>query len=290
MGVRIMARKKTQGTSPAGSSPPPIPTTKGYKYLAEDVNVIDVQTSAEPTFVVGLPHSGLYLPCDFPARFILHPDHETDIGAEDIFSLSRRGAVVIKSNIHRNALDLNRNKKTGRKKTIFNRSDRLGKKKYLDVPGLASKQHRKKRPFYAAMYNKYYKPFYERVEHELGCLHKRLGYALLISGHTFKTKKRGMPDICIGTGNNKNVGRQVSKLFQQKLSKGLGCTVKLDHPFKGHAGISGLYGKQHAQDYNALLVEVHQGLFMDGTDINKTKIRSIRNCIASAVKHVIPLL
>lgn len=273
---------------------PPIPTTEAYSTRTETVNAIDVQMPVESSFVVGLPHSGLYLPCDFPASFILHPslEDDTDIGAENIFSLSNSGGVIIKSNIHRNALDLNRHNKTGREKTVFNRHNRLGRPKYVPIPNVAPSQHRRKRPFYPSMYAKYYVPFYDRVKHELDCLHKRLGYAFLISGHTFRSKKRGMPDICLGTGDGENIDEEITAVFQRELNawKGLKCKVQVDFPFKGDDGISGLFGKRLGPGYNALLVEVHRRLFVGRSGIDASKIKTIRDCIASAVEHAVQAL
>jgi len=283
----------------AGAARPDIPTVRrAFSTRTEDIPVIEVQEpKCPPTeFVVGLPHSGLYLPSDdFPARFILHPslDSAVDIGAERTFDLREIGAVVIKSNIHRNALDLNRTKKIGKAKTVFCRFDRDKKRKYLDTGNAKRGRFRKEeeRPFYRKMYDAYYGPFYTRVEYELNSLNKSR-HALLISGHTFGDRAGDMPGICIGTGNGKKADEKLAVAFRQQLlqCKHLDIAVSVDEPFTGKEGLSGWFGSPKHRRH-ALLVEVNRRLFMDEDGIDARTIELVRKCICEAIKRgVLPLL
>jgi N-formylglutamate amidohydrolase len=244
----------------------------------------------DPRFVVCIPHSGIYFPCDFPRRFTRDrfKVDECDIGTEGIYDLTKVGGIVIKSRVHRNTLDLNRvpefdinfkkhNPKTGQDKW-FGKDLTETEKKYL--------------------LKRYYDPFYNEAEEWMKYLKTRHKRAFLLNAHTFNLGI-GKFSICVGDGGVCSSDfkyafiKFLERFFKEERDldyQGIG----LDYPFDGTDGPSRRFGKPE-NGYDALLIEFNRELFIDSRknqellvgpqmkEVIPWKILRVNGCLVKAI-------
>ncbi len=201
--------------------------------------------------VVVVPHNGIHIPRDYVGNYDLDSPilfDDVDHGSYSIY----RGinGSLLSTIIHRHVVDLNRERKNA----------------FRDGEGVRKKEFGSN--IRSEILARYFDPFWGVVNVELERIVDREGSVLLINGHTMESRGDERPDFCIGDNNGKICDVRLSKRFVEALKDnyfsvvGRGCDVRMNYPFKGDLGFSGVLGNPE-KNRNALLVEINKKLYMD---------------------------
>lgn len=203
----------------------------------------DVVTPAHPgSVVVEVPHAGLELdeptrrrlPREALERDVLRID--SDLFADELFlGAATNGATCVVARVSRYVIDLNT-----QPRIPDAHEDKLPPQ-LRDVRRTSADGFRwyQERPFsdeVLASLKEVFEPYHLAIERTLDEAVTRHGAALLLSGHTFPSK-RGSPDAVIGTLHGATADEELRALVREFLdAAGLRCA--LEEPFPGGYAMS----------------------------------------------------
>ncbi|MBM4359296.1 MAG: N-formylglutamate amidohydrolase [Deltaproteobacteria bacterium] len=187
--------------------------------------------------VVEVPHAGLAL--DEPTRrrlprAALEGDAvlaDSDVGADAIYGAAvDAGACCIVARLSRHVIDLNTAPRTP---TAY--EDKLPPQ-LRDVRRIAANgqtwyEAPPTRDEHERLVRTYLEPYHGAVAHELDRAVGRHGAALLLSGHTYPSR-RGLPDAVVGTRHGTTASADLRALVAARL-EAHGLSVSLEVPFAG---------------------------------------------------------
>lgn len=245
-------------------------------------------TSNRPKGIISIPHSGLIIP-DLIKPFLLDDAKalNCDVDFEvhkliDIESLNKAGVSIIKSNIHRTAIDLNRDRPVA----LLNwKSNSKGTKIVLKEPDATLKEE---------FLGTYYDPYYEMIKvmiHELQekaphpvsfvDLHsmpsEATAYHLKINPNQDKTR----PDFCVSDQHGKTCDAKFIQKIVDTLNQNYQATINKPY-IGGHVTI---HVNEHFQNINNIQVEINRKLYMNEKTISlvEEKAQSLKNHLTSAL-------
>lgn len=218
------------------------------------MNPFDVYhpSSSEAPVIVDIPHSGISVPAQaawyFSAPF-MEAKVDTDWHLDKMFDfLADYGATILKNNIFRYVIDLNREVK---RPYLGPWSKALvAENKPEDTPfdgpvytSLPSKDEIEKR------IQEYYVPYHRMLRHLIGRSLERFGKTCLVSMHSYV----GMieEDVCVANGNGTSCSQEIMDVFEAGYTNA-GYRVARNKVFRG-GFITRHYGR--LQNVDAICVE-----------------------------------
>lgn len=215
--------------------------------------------------VISIPHSGLIIPEEINPYLVseeIIQNQDVDFGVHsliDIEQLRANGITIIKSHIHRIAIDLNRRKELA----VLNwKENSKGKKLVIKEPENSLKQKWEEQ---------YHTPYFKTLESTLNYLmdqsENRVSFIDLHSMPSKATEyhlkknpdqKVNRPDFCLSDQFGKSCDPYYIETFFNHF-KGLGYHPTINDPYVGG------YITQHFMDWNLnnIQIEIKRSLYMD---------------------------
>jgi len=258
------------------------------------------QPQADPVpIIISVPHAGTKFPAEidpkFSKRMRKHLD-DTDWYVHRLYGFaSALGITVIKANLSRWVIDLNRDPESiplyndGRLITsITPTTDFFGNPLYKSSdqePDLAETQRR---------LNQYYWPYYRHLEDLIAERKKQFGKVLLWDAHSIRhlvstIQKEPFPDIILGDNDEKTAHPNLISSALYGLQSGK-FRVNHNTPFKG-GHITRYFGRPE-NDVHALQLEMNKILYMDDNEItyNQERAAEMTGVLEKTMKGLIQTL
>jgi N-formylglutamate amidohydrolase len=238
--------------------------------------------------ILSIPHSGEILPEEFKKYLIQDNNHlmqDVDFRVHeliDIKQITSAGIAVIKSNIIRTAIDLNRPKET----CLFN-----WKKNSKGIQLVESEPNETES---IKLVESFYSPYFEFLKALFGELNNRTNIPSFIDLHSMPSlatdyhlkinpkQTRVRPDFCISD--------QVGKTCTQDFIDQSTNTLLQDYPnvtnnnpyFGGHITV---HVNELFPDGNNIQIEISRGIYMDEVtqELNKEKVKKLKPVLTSAI-------
>jgi N-formylglutamate deformylase len=258
------------------------------------------EPSAEPVpIIVSVPHAGTRFPQElkknFNRRMRRYLD-DTDWYVHKLYRFaSELGITVIKANLSRWVVDLNRDPESvplyndGRLITsITPTTDFFGNELYKSPksePDATEVQRR---------LDQYYWPYYHQIEKLLADRKAKFGKVLLWDAHSIRhlvstIQANPFPDMILGNNDGKTASKPLIDSAIRDLSSG---TFEASHnaPFKG-GHITRYFGKPE-NDVHGLQLEMNKILYMDDSEItyNEKRARKVIEILRGTFQGLIKTL
>jgi N-formylglutamate deformylase len=236
--------------------------------------------------VVDSPHSGRAYPDDFghaaPLALLRRAE---DAFVDDLFEdTPRHGAAFLKALFPRSYIDPNRHEGEIDTRMLDGAwPHRLEPSERTKMGlGLVRRLIRGNVPVYArrlpvaeieSRIARYHRPYHDELESMLTEIHARFGAVWHVNAHSMKAlgRKSGQSiprdDFVLGDLDGESCDPDFTAFVAETL-RGLGYTVRLNHPFKG-AALLQRFGRPR-DGRHSLQIEVNRGLYMDEDRIEKT--------------------
>ncbi len=242
--------------------------------------------------LVSMPHSGTFVPdnikCHMTEEALKLPD--TDWHIPNVYQfLEPMDVSVIQANYSRYVVDLNRP------------SDNASLYPGQDVPGICALDTFDKKAIYQNSYQlsqdeihqrieAYWRPYHDKLRLTLDNLVEKHGYALLWDAHSIKSHvprffENQLPDLNLGTADNKSCHPDLGQQLIQQASKAEQYTSILNGRFKG-GYITRHYGVPSKSTY-AVQLELSQATYMNEDypfEYNQEKAKKIAPVIQNLIK------
>ena len=221
--------------------------------------------------VISVPHCGTEFPEDLAPKikdkFKVHPE-DTDWFVDELYRFSQKHSfTLIKARYSRYVIDLNRPVsqnslyEDGRSETkIVPLTTFLGEPLYEDQKGGDFWREET-----ARRVERYYKPYYEKIESLLSSLQKEHKNVLFFDAHSIKRlvpsiQKEPFPDLILGDRDEVTAAPLLAKVAKKELEKG-GYQVSYNKPFKG-GNLTKHFGRG-IKGVHALQLEKSQDIYME---------------------------
>lgn len=239
--------------------------------------------------ILSVPHSGIEFPPEIMDKFkpemIASPD-DTDWFVHDLYDfLTEMGVTIIHAKYSRWVIDLNRDPES---KPLYNdgriitgltpTTDFFGNHIYVSESNEPDPEEVKRR------IEKYYTPYYRKIEALLQARKEQFGKVLLWDAHSIRhyvptIREERFPDMILGSNDESSADPRLIRTALQNLKK---SPFQINHndPFKG-GQITRNFGKPEEQ-IHALQLEMNKILYMD--DDEKKYDRDRANRIRAVLK------
>lgn len=215
---------------------------------------------------ISIPHSGLEVPADMkPYLSTNMNDLNSDVDFYvhkliDIEEFQNNGIAVLKSNIHRTAIDLNRSEDIA---CFAWKKNSKGIEIVLEKPSLDQKQY---------FLNQYYKPYYEMMKALINELYNYQEIPSIIDLHSMPSKatdyhlkinpnqKVMRPDFCLSDRSGQSCEQKYIDEFTHSLGKDYKNVTQNDPYFGGHVT---QHINDHFQNTNNIQIEINRSLYMN---------------------------
>ena len=215
------------------------------------------------------PHSGVNFPVEIKGKFreeiVNHPT-DTDWFVDRLYDFApKMGITQISANYSRYVVDLNRDFKgeslyhDGRFLTSVVPSHTFSKKPLYkgDPPSNEDIQDR---------LDKYYWPYYKKIEEILTDIKNEFGYAILFDCHSIKRNVSSIsdhpfPDLILGDNDELSADKKLINVALETLGAQKVFEVFHNTPFKG-GHLTRWFGKPE-EGIHALQLEMSQDLYLD---------------------------
>ncbi len=200
------------------------------------VNPVDV-TQGDSPLILGLPHTGTFLPPSIVARLNARGRMltDTDWHIDRLYDGLVPAATTVRATFHRYVIDANRppdgeSLYPGQNTTdLVPLTDFDGLTIWDEAPGAAEIEARRQ-AFHA--------PYHAALAAEIARVRARHGVAILYDCHSIRSRipflfDGVLPDFNIGTSNGVSCRREVSGLVSEVCEKAAGYTSILNGRFKG---------------------------------------------------------
>ena len=250
-------------------------------------------------FILSVPHCGIDFPDeivkDYIPEMIKSPD-DTDWFVHQLYSFAAKmGITTIYAKYSRWVIDLNRDPKSlplyddGRIITALTpTSDFLGRNIYNSKDQLPNKNEVERR------LNKYYWPYYDKVQSLLNDCKNEFGKALLWDAHSIRQfvptiQKEKFPDMILGNNNETTANKLIINSALESLNSSH-YGINHNTPFKG-GHITRYFGKPK-NNIHALQLEMNKILYMDDTEtkFNEVRSRDVQSVLKQTFKNLIETL
>jgi N-formylglutamate amidohydrolase len=267
-----------------------------YNTITGDVkdfnNLFSFESVPDSKVLIAVPHGGEYVPsCSFPFldyTNLLFP-LEIDQFSNEIYRVNDYSFAG--TPIHRHVVNLNKNKGKKGISNLFREVGFNGSSLYLDdVPNSVSEK----------LVNLYYNPFFNFVESELFRIYEKFDSAFLLNAHTMESEipevnkyleHNKRPDFCLGTNDMCSIDHALLTEFHSSLEShardyiGSDVSIAIDRPFAGRAGLTRVFGRPQ-DGFNALLLEINQGLYFSENGSDLEVINSLNSIIQNTLDDV----
>jgi len=226
------------------------------------------------------PHSGVNFPSavkpQFKEEVVSHP-FDTDWFVDRLYDFApEMGITQICANFSRYVVDLNR--------------DFKGESLYHDgrfLTGVVPSHSFGKKPLYTGdpptpgeikeRLDKYYWPYYKKIEEILRDIKKEFGYAIFFDCHSIKRNVSSIsdhpfPDLILGDNDEKSADKKLIKVALETLSEQKIFEIYHNTPFKG-GHLTRWFGKPH-EGIHALQLEMSQDLYLDESNDHYMELKA----------------
>lgn len=230
-------------------------------------HIIEAKSDTLVPVIISVPHAGTWFPPEerhmYKPHILQHPP-DTDWFVDQIYDFAPQlGATMIKSNISRYIIDLNRPADGTQLYQDGRRNPGLipwhtfaGEDVYqsaVDSFSLKSKR-----------LSLFYEPYHEALGRLLKQRVEKFGRCLLIDAHSIKRhvpniRQEAFPDIIIGTNQGKSCDSRLAELAQNILQAKY--QVTLNDPFQG-GHITRKFGRPEV-GVHCIQIEMSQDLYLD---------------------------
>ncbi len=259
-----------------------------------------IPPKADPVpIIISVPHAGVKFPEEIKNHYkkrMRNRLDDTDWYVHKLYKFAATlGITVIKANLSRWVIDLNRNPDS---KPLYNdgrlitsntpTTDFFGNSIYksstLEPDATVIKRRLKT----------YYWPYYEQLDQLLAARKKQFGKVLLWDAHSIRHRvstiqKTPFPDMILGNNDLKTAAPQLieSALTELKLGN---FEVSHNSPFKG-GHITRYFGKPE-NNVHALQLEMNKILYMDDNELtyNKERAKNVQIVLQNTFKSLINTL
>ena len=262
------------------------------------MNLFKIEEPKAPVvpIIISIPHSGTKFPKEikkqYKKRMRNHLD-DTDWYVHRLYEFaSSLGITIVKANLSRWVIDLNRNPKSV---PLYNdnrlitsntpTTDFYGNKIYKSRD-LEPKEDEIKRRL-----DTYYWPYYSQIESLLEERKKQFGGVLLWDAHSIRHKvstiqKDPFPDMILGNNDEKTADPRLIKSALQGLRSG---EFQINHnsPFKG-GHITRYFGKPE-NTIHTLQLEMNKILYMDDNEVtyNSDRAKKVQKVLQNTMESII---
>ena len=218
--------------------------------------------------LVSIPHCGTQIPDHLaarmtPAALVLA---DTDWHVDKIYGFAERlGTHMLMANFSRYVVDLNRDPEG---KVLYPGLENSGVVPVdtFDRLPLYRPREEPKEQEVRRRIDVYWRPYHERVQHELERLKERYGFAILFDAHSIRSRvprffKDRLTDFNLGTANGAAMDAELGEKLLQICVDAKDYTSVLNGRFTG-AYITRQYGRP-AQGVHAVQLELSQITYMD---------------------------
>lgn len=218
--------------------------------------------------LVSIPHAGTELPEDIarrlsaPARAL--PD--TDWHVDKLYAFARdMGASVLKANVSRYVVDLNRGTDGARLYPGQRETGLCPLVTFNDEPLYAPGDEPGPEEI-AQRVERYWKPYHARLAATLAALKARHGYALLWEAHSIRAEvpmlfEERLPDFNLGTGGGTSCPADIAEALLSVAQAAEGFSAVLNGRFRG-GYITRHYGRPE-EGVIAVQLELVQSAYLD---------------------------
>lgn len=235
--------------------------------------IIEPTTNKVPV-VLSVPHSGVEFPVELRAHYrreIIEQPDDTDWFVHDLYNFAPSlGITVIHAKYSRLVIDLNRDPDS---KPLYNdgriitelvpKTDFLGNEIYVDEKFIPNDEEIERR------LEKYYRPYYEKIESLLQEILNEFGTVLLWDAHSIRRfvptiREEPFPDLILGDNDEKSADEEIIKIALDNLKAGK-YGVNHNSPFKG-GHLTRRFGKPE-KNVHALQLEMAKVHYMDDDEL-----------------------
>jgi N-formylglutamate deformylase len=228
--------------------------------------------SAAPVpILVEVPHAGLGLPSELEGALRARPEdmlRDADPHVDRLVQgVPDRGAPLLAATLSRYVVDLNR------------APDDVGRDVVADHPAPRPTQARgvvwstttDGRPLWPhpiahaelmRRLDRYHAPYHRVIEEQLGAIHRRHGWAILLSVHSMPSMARGVrrADVVPGTRGRTTAASRVIDAVEGHF-RAHALSVRHDDPYRG-GYTTGLWGRPD-EGIHAVQIEISRALYLD---------------------------
>ena len=251
-------------------------------------------SSKKVPILISAPHSGVDFPDEvkdkFQDKFTKHPE-DTDWYIHQLYDFAAElGITLIKANYSRYVIDLNRQVDSS---SLY--SD--GRKETTLLPAVTfageaiSKNEKPDQSEVKRRLEKYYHPYYQKIETELASLVDEFGSALFFDAHSIKRMVKSIqdkpfPDLILGNLDGVTANPNLISTALEAL-KNSEYEVSHNHPFKG--GMLTRYFGNPQNGVHALQLEMVQEIYMDedSCEYSLEKASCVRKTLRAMFKKLI---
>jgi formiminoglutamase len=226
---------------------------------------IEVRRGEAP-LLLGLPHTGTFLPDDVAANLneLGHARADTDWHIHEVYAGLVEDVTTVRTPVHRYAIDVNRDPSG---QSLYPGQNTTGLCPLTDFEGHsiyregaapdAAETERLRLAFHA--------PYHAALEAEMGRLVDQHGFAILYDCHSIRSHipflfEGRLPDFNIGTNNGQTCDPGIEALVHQHCEGASGFSSVLNGRFKG-GWTTRHYGRPHL-GWHAIQMELAQSTYM----------------------------
>lgn len=260
--------------------------------------IIEPKSEKVPV-ILSVPHSGVEFPNEikehYRAEIVAQPD-DTDWFVHDLYNFAPSlGISVIHAKYSRLVIDLNRDPESkplytdGRIITeLAPKTDFLGNDIYVDKRFVPDDEEIERR------LEKYYRPYYRKIENLLRERLDEFGKVLLWDAHSIRRfvptiRAEFFPDLILGDNDEKSANQEIIEIALKNLKAGK-YGVNHNSPFKG-GHITRHFGKPE-NNVHALQLEMAKTNYMDDNELkfNNSRADEMRKVLRPTFENLIEYL
>lgn len=255
-----------------------------------DFSLFEVyQADAPLRGIVSIPHSGLIIPDPFKKHLIkdmqkLNADVDFEVHQlVDIKKLNQSGIAVIKANIHRTCIDLNRDPS----KAVFAwKNNSKGIKIVTKEAGVENEK---------TWLATYYAPYFEMLKVMIKELKEKASKPVsFVDLHSMPGKATDYhmkqnpnqqplrPDFCVSDQRGASASKQFVEFASDELEK-KGYQVLINNPYVG--GYITIHVNEQHTDTNNIQIEINRSLYMDEDkiELHQNKVDKLKPNLTNAL-------
>lgn len=225
-------------------------------------------TPGSTPLLVSLPHNGTHLPAELSAAMTPEAQAvpDTDWHMAKLYAFARdMGASVLAATHSRYCVDLNRDPAGNVLYPGQSNTELCPTATFAEEPIYRGGQNPDEAEM-ARRVDAYWQPYHSALEAELGRLREAHGVAVLLDGHSIRSRvprffEGTLPDLNLGSGGGVSADAGLIQRAFAHLGAADGFSAVLDGRFKG-GYITRHYGRP-AGNIHALQLEIAQSAYMD---------------------------
>jgi N-formylglutamate amidohydrolase len=225
----------------------------------------DFRSGSAP-LLVDVPHAGTEVPPGIAERLseraAILPDTDWHVHRL-VEGAPRQGAARMEARVSRYVIDLNR----GRDDEPLYAGPTTGLVPTRNFDGSAVYRDREPTgPEIAERVERYWRPYHDKLRHELEALRDRHGHVVLLDLHSIRSRvhrlfEGRLPDLNLGTYDGRSCAPDLEDAVAERLAGASGFSTVVNGRFKG-GYITRHYGRPN-EGIHALQLEIAQACYLD---------------------------